>query len=129
MTPDTTLMVQLFRGTSGSTCITLSVSIDPENGDLLWEGYDIGDDVEKYWGDSDYEYWLLIKGTFKQAVLAALIREREREGKSSDTTPAADDELLLKLISEKYSDDPGAFTKFWDWCKDLGIPAEFSSYA
>ncbi len=25
------------------------------------EGYDIGDDVEKYWGDGDYEYWVHVK--------------------------------------------------------------------
>ena len=129
MTPDNTLMVRLFRDKSGSTCVNISVSIDPENGDLVWEGYDIGDFVEKYWGDSDYEYWLLIKSTFKQAVLSALIRDREREGKPLEKTTASNDELLLRLISEKYSNDPGAFTKFWNWCKELGIPAEFSSYA
>ncbi len=40
------------------------------------EGYDIGEDVEKYWGDSDYEYWVHVKAEYVPDVLLNLIKEQ-----------------------------------------------------
>ncbi|HUY00034.1 MAG TPA: hypothetical protein VMV49_10805 [Candidatus Deferrimicrobium sp.] len=54
---------------------TLEACID-DQGDLVLEGYDIGDFVKEYWGDSDYEYWLRVKAEHVPAVLLWLIQER-----------------------------------------------------
>ena len=47
-----------------------------EHGNLVLEGVDGGKDVEKFLGDSDYEYWLTIPQEFKEAALLHLIKER-----------------------------------------------------
>ena len=75
-----------------------------DEGDLVLEGFDIGDFVKEYWGDSDYEYWLIIK---------------------VEHLPA----LLLHLIKECF--DKKIFTndsEFNDWLKEKSIPSEFSSW-
>lgn len=53
----------------------LDAKIDDE-GNLVLEGYDIGDTVKEYWGDSDYEYWLTVSQEYKDTVLLSLIQER-----------------------------------------------------
>jgi hypothetical protein len=70
-----------------------------EEGNLVLEGYDIGDFVEKYWGDSDYEYWLTVK---------------------SENVPA----VLLWLIKERFKTD----SDFRDWLKEKEIPSQFDSW-
>jgi hypothetical protein len=53
----------------------LDAKID-NDGNLVLEGYDIGDSVEEFWGDSDYEYWLTVSQEYKDTVLLLLIQER-----------------------------------------------------
>jgi hypothetical protein len=76
-----------------------------EEGDLVFEGYDIGDIVEKYWGDSDYEYFLTIKKEHVPAVLLLLIKE------CFDT--------------KRFTND----SEFRTWLEEKGIPSEFWSWA
>ena len=71
---------------------------DDEN--LVFEGYDVGETSRKYWGDSDYEYWLVINKDYK-------------------------DTILLWLIKECFEDD----SHFKNWLDDKGIPSEFNSWA
>jgi len=47
-----------------------------DNGNLVLEGVDGGKDVEKFFGASDYEYWLTIPKDFKETALLHLIKER-----------------------------------------------------
>ncbi len=70
-----------------------------EQGNFVMEGYDIGDDVEKYWGDSDYEYWVHVK---------------------AEHVP----DVLLNLIKEQFNSS----AKFMEWLKAKGIPYEFSNW-
>ncbi len=44
-------------------------------GDLVLEGYDCGPTVEAAWGDSDYEYWMVVAREHKDAVLLFLLSE------------------------------------------------------
>ncbi len=44
-------------------------------GDLVLEGYDCGPSVEAAWGDSDYEYWMVVGREHKDAVLLFLLAE------------------------------------------------------
>ena len=70
-----------------------------DNDNLLLEGYDIGDFPESFWGDSDYEYWLMVDSDYK-------------------------DTILLWLIKERFEND----SKFREWLNEKGIPSEFDSW-
>ena len=70
--------------------VDVHVSARLENGELTFEGQDLGSYVEDAWGDSDYEYWYcfdkentakllsVIRG--EQEPEAALLREFSGEG-------------------------------------------------
>ena len=47
-----------------------------DHGNLVLEGVDGGKDVDKFFGDSDYEYWLTVPKDFKDTALLYLIKER-----------------------------------------------------
>jgi hypothetical protein len=70
-----------------------------DDGDLVLEGYDVGETPKKYWGDSDYEYWLTVNKDYK-------------------------DTILLWLIKERFEDD----SHFKDWLDEKGIPSKFDSW-
>ncbi len=67
--------VELLREITERDKRYLDAKID-ESGNLLLEGYDIGDSVEEFWGDSDYEYWLTVSHEWKDTVLLLLIKEK-----------------------------------------------------
>ena len=52
------LRVMLFYNETPKIKITVEAFFNGES--LTVEGYDIGDSVEEYWGDSDYEYSITI---------------------------------------------------------------------
>jgi hypothetical protein len=83
--------ITLFRMENPGIRVTVEAYFDGEN--LVIEGYDIGDTVEKYWGDSDYEYSTTV---FAAEVVKLyplfIIREGDKEG-------------LLKAIAGKYNDN------------------------
>jgi hypothetical protein len=76
----------------------LDAKID-EKGNLVLDGYDIGEAAEKILGDSDYEYWFTVDKQYK-------------------------DSILLLLIKDKFTSD----TKFKNWLEKNGIPSEFDSW-
>ncbi len=88
----------LFDNRTDTDHSTLTATIN-EKGDLVLEGFDIGELVKAYWGDSDYEY--------ARTVAAAY-------------TPA----VLLWLIKERFATD----SEFKAWLDAKGIPSEFWSY-
>ena len=75
-----------------------------DEGSLVLEGFDIGDFVKEYWGDSDYEYWLTVKAEHLPIVLLRLIKE-------------CFDNNIFKNDSE-----------FKEWLKAKSIPSEFTSW-
>ena len=81
----------------------LTVEIN-EDGDLVFEGYDIGDTVKEYWGDSDYEYWLTIKADHLPSVLLHLIKEC--------------------FDQKMFTND----SQFREWLEKKGIPSSFRSW-
>jgi hypothetical protein len=65
--------VQLFeeRGpTSRFVCAEIL-----ESGDLVISAQDVGEAPEKWFGDSDYEWWVFVRAEDKDRVLLALIEE------------------------------------------------------
>ncbi len=70
-----------------------------DSGDLVLEGYDLGETVKEVWGDADYEYWRRVKREHLPAV-------------------------LLLLLQERFTRD----SDFHAWLAARGIPDEFSSW-
>ena len=71
---DSKLRVQLVEE-RGKTSIFIDAYIDDDD-DLVISGQDLGEFPEKYWGDSDYEYWLTISSKDKDRVLLALLESQ-----------------------------------------------------
>ena len=67
--------IELMREVADRDKRFLDAKID-DAGNLVLEGFDIGDSVEEFWGDSDYEYWLTLSQEWKDTVLLLLIKER-----------------------------------------------------
>ena len=87
----------------GATSIYIDVEIT-HAGDLLFSGQDLGEAPESFFGDSDYEYWLMIPKEHKDGVLLALIEKHHTGNKS-------------------------VITQFQELLKSKGIPSEFHSWA
>lgn len=97
--------------------------VDPDTGDLVIDGQDVGPIVERMWGDSDYEYWLRIPHTHKTPLCQTLSDQPAPPAK-----PGELDEMLLGLLETRFRGD-GAFTAIREWCEAHAIPAQFSSYS
>ncbi len=95
-------MVNLYEF-RGSTSRFIDADIG-EKGELVISGQDVGDAPREFFGDSDYEWWVVVKAEHKDAVLLALI-ERVFGG------------------TDRASDN------FRAWLAEKGIPSEFGSYA
>ncbi|MBN2228653.1 MAG: hypothetical protein JW779_03595 [Candidatus Thorarchaeota archaeon] len=93
--------VRLFEE-RGETSIFIDVGID-ESGNVMMSGQDLGKVPQEYWGDSDYEY-------------AILVNHGER------------DELLLALLQQMFSGSREAFSKFRDFLTKYNIKYEFDSW-
>lgn len=92
------VMLKEIRSDDGSVS-WLKAYLD-KNGDLVLERYDLGGQVEEFFGDSDYESWRRVKATHVP-------------------------EVLLQLIKDRFTSD----VAFHDWLESKGIPDEFSSWA
>ncbi|MFW9919324.1 MAG: hypothetical protein ACFFED_06980 [Candidatus Thorarchaeota archaeon] len=98
---DTNLRVSLVEK-RGETSIFIDAEIDDE-GRLVVSGQDIGRAPKEFWGDSDYEYWVIIP-------------------------PEEKDKLLLALIELVYKDDLYLVSKFRDFLSQKGIKRESGSW-
>lgn len=87
----------------GETSIFIDVEIN-NKGNVVLSGQDLGKAPEEFWGDSDYEYMIVVKQEQK-------------------------DLLLLSLIEEKFGGNAQAFSNFRDYLIKKGIPYEFGSWA
>ncbi len=84
--------------------------------DLIVEGYDIGQTVEEYWGDSDYEY----ATTIAKEEVAKLF--------PLSGVAAGDREGLLKAIAGRFNTNT-CFSEFRDFLEENGIRYESFSWA
>jgi len=102
MSKDSPLKVKLCEK-RGDTSVFISAEITDE-GHLLLSGQDVGEAPQEYWGDSDYEYWLVV-------------------------APQDKDRVLLALLEKQYSGNTRAITELMGLLKARSIPYEFDSYA
>ena len=63
--------IKLIERNGKRFSVYLSAKID-ESGDLVLEGQDLGSGVEEYWGDSDYEYWVVVSAANKVTLFLLL---------------------------------------------------------
>jgi hypothetical protein len=87
----------------GETSIYIDAEIT-DDGTLQLSGQDIGRVPEEFWGDSDYEYWLVIPADQK-------------------------DRVLLALLEELYRGNRRAVSEFQSFLKERDIPCAFHSWA
>lgn len=91
-------VISLNESRTETDAVSLFAKID-EIGNLVLEGYDIGETPKNFWGKDEYEYWLTINKKYK-------------------------DSILLLLIKDRFNSD----TKFKQWLDERGIPSEFYSW-
>lgn len=98
-----------------------------DDGDLCINGHDCGNDVLKFFGELDYEFFLTVKKENKERVFNALLEHCEKVGIPTDVTGNRDLALLI-LLERVYKGRFSAFDEFREFLKLKGIPAKFSSY-
>lgn len=74
-----------------------------QSGALVISGQDVGEAPEKWFGDSDYEWWVTVRAEDK-------------------------DRVLLALIEEIFGGRFHASDEFREWLKTKGIPNQFDCY-
>ncbi len=102
MAEDNPLSVRLCES-RGPTSVFIDAEIAAD-GNLQISGQDVGDAPRQWWGDSDYEYWVVVKADQK-------------------------DRVLLALLEKLYAGNSCADSEFMALLKARNIPFEFSSYA
>lgn len=123
---DSNLRVELARKTFPAVVSHLSASI--KDGRLVISGQDLGPAVSSVWGDSDYEYWLVVDRQYFDRLIARLATKLRREVDVPDDQVAAD-KLLLDLLRRAWGG--GTFESdvdFRRWLNAVHIPSDFSSY-
>jgi hypothetical protein len=86
----------------GKTWVFINAEIN-EKGSLVLSGQDVGEVPEKHFGDSDYEYWVVVLEQHK-------------------------DRVILVLMEKAFGGNSKAVSEFMDLMKSKGIPYEFDSW-
>ena len=86
-----------------------------DDGGLIISGQDLGEAVEEFWGDRDYEYWLTIPPEDTRKLFKLL---RAGDQKSDP----------LDVLKNKFHGE-SAFRSIRAFCGRHGIKAKFDSYS
>jgi hypothetical protein len=92
---------ELYRE-QGTNSRFVSLTVKPD-GSVLMETQDMGENVERIWGDSDYEFWI-------------------------DVPAAALPKLVFALLRDRYAGQAGAVDQFRDFCKKEAIEHKWDSW-
>lgn len=107
-------VVTLFHHRNEAIKITVEAGFDGEA--LCIEGYDIGQRVDEYWGDSDYEYTTTVKPEDVPRIYESL--EVSIENKDA----------LLSAIASRFHSNT-CYSEIQQWLDDHKIPYEGFSWA
>jgi hypothetical protein len=108
----------------GETSRFIDAVIDAA-GRLTVSGQDIGKAPLEFWGDSDYEFWVVVEPEHTGKVREALLAARDRD---APRLRLRGDALLLALIEERYRGDPQAVDGFKEFLRERDIPFDFGSW-
>jgi len=108
--------------------IFIETYIDPDNGNLVIHGHDLGEKVEEIFGKLDYEYWRTVPSEQKENILTILKSMTPSDRlKRLETMYKYPDIILVRLVKEHFSSDQ-AVSKFEEWCEHHGIQYEAYSF-
>lgn len=111
-----------------------------DSGDLLLEGYDLGETPLEFWGDDDYEYWWIVKKKYKKKIMRLLAKEQfntnadlkkwlDEKGIPGESIRTIDedykDTALLWLLKERFGGNDMEFAR---WLVKHHIPKKFWSW-
>ena len=114
----------------GETSVFIDAEID-EQGNLVLSGQDIGKAPKEWFGDSDYEYWLVVAASDKDRVLSLLLGQvagGQQLRAASDASVDEKDWALLTVIENRYGGDLRAVSAFYELLKANGIGFEFKTF-
>jgi hypothetical protein len=112
------------------TSVFIDAEID-DKGNLLLSGQDIGKAPKEWFGNSDYEYWVVVAAPDKERVRSILLGQAAGGQQFSPAADASEDEkdwALLTVIEQTYSGDLRAVEVFRELLKANGIKYEFRTY-
>jgi hypothetical protein len=109
----------------GETSVFIDAEID-EKGNLVMSGQDIGKAPLEWFGDSDYEYWLMVAASDKDRVLSTLGGQPSRP--AGNASQDEKDWALLTAIEKTYGGDLRAVSAFRDLLEANGIQFEFNTF-
>jgi hypothetical protein len=98
-------------------------------GDLVLEGYDVGQTVEEMWGDGDYEYWVTVDSASVPRLATALAVELQ-----SVPSPGKDLEIaLLEDLQSAFDKKAGTprfanSSAFMKWLEERNIVSAFERW-
>ena len=107
---------------------TLTAGFNDE-GELVLEGYDIGAFVEEVWGDSDYEYWLTVRGADLPRLAGVLAAARgEPEPAEADR-----EKWIVATLKALFAPEAAPLhfrndSEFKKWMDAHAIPSHFFSW-
>ena len=108
----------------GETSRFIDAILDSE-GRLTLSGQDVGRAPLEFWGDSDYEFWVVVAPEEVGRVREALLEERAPD---APRLRLRGDDLLMALLEERYRGDAQAVDAFKDFLRERDIPFEFGSW-
>jgi len=115
----------------GATSVFIDAEID-EAGNLVISGQDIGEEPKRLFGDSDYEYWLMVPESEKHRVLPMLSQTvtpgAEGGAFHEDGSPELEDGLLLRRLEQVYGGNACVVSALMDLFRANGIPYSFNTY-
>ncbi len=93
---------ELYRQ-EGTNSRFVRLTVEPD-GSVFMETQDMGEHVERIWGDSDYEFWI-------------------------DVPAGALTRLVFALLRDRYAGRAGAVDEFRDFCKKQQVDHKWDSWA
>jgi hypothetical protein len=66
--------IKLFDGKAGQVHSVAGARIEDDGALTVWTS-DIGEYVEQFWGDTDYEYWVTVSPQHKDLLILALLEK------------------------------------------------------
>jgi hypothetical protein len=117
--------VSLFAGTLPSGITSYADAYINDQGDLVVAVQDLGPEVERLFGDSDYEWWVVVQASDRPKLLERLMAEQSR---SAALTAGAEDAVLLSLLEDKFAGRPSASAELEEWLTANGIAFKRSVY-
>ena len=112
-----------------------SIDVQVEKGQFRIDTQDMGPATEEFWGDSDYEFWVIVEREHWGVLLAAFAREflaTDPRGKWYDNwtnVPSGKQPQLLMGFAMEFLRGAQATDEVSELCRKHDVPYEGGSWA